>query len=133
VSKVPFDIFDEVFGEALEEAQARAPLDHAVGPARLVEGEASAKLSRNLDMALDRQGEIVAQPITDETPPRDKRLIADVAHQIVKTAVGVDANRLQARKDDVLTRILVSLAREKQRLGYPLNSEERARLDKNDP
>ena len=80
-----FDIFDEVFGDVLRPAapqpeHERTP-DMAVG--------ANEKLSRNLDLALDRQSEILSQPITPQTSPRDKRLSADVAHNIVRAAVSV--------------------------------------------
>lgn len=89
------DIFDELFGDASPATVSDPP----PAPA-LVEGEASAKLGRNLDLALERQGEILSQPLTPATDAREKRIVADVAHQVVRAAVSVDANRLQERNKD---------------------------------
>ena len=90
--------FDEVFGAAISPV-AKTP-EPQPATVQIVGGDASAKLARNLDMALERQSEILAQPITDETDPREKRLVADVSHQIVRTAVAVDENRLRERNKD---------------------------------
>jgi hypothetical protein len=106
VTGTPPDIFDAVFGEVLGAAvprpeHPRTPLNVAV--------EANEKLSQNLDFALDRQRELVSHPITPETSPREKRLVADVAHQVVRTAVSVDEQRLKRKNQDLLPGILARL------------------------
>jgi hypothetical protein len=91
------DIFDEVFGDSLR--PARQPPSEPT-PTIVAAEEASGKLCQNLDLALDRQREILSSPVTPEMPPRDKRLIADVAHQVARTAVSVDEQRLKRKPDD---------------------------------
>jgi hypothetical protein len=122
-----FDIFDAVFGAA--KTPETPP---SAEPATLTATDANAKLRRNIDLALDRQGEILSQPVTPETPPKDKRIVAEVANHTVKTGVRVEESRLRARNEDIMPRILAALAREKQKLGDGLTSEERARLEKLD-
>ena len=55
-------IFNEVFGDILNPAapQPEPPPDLA--------SEAHSKLRRNLDLALDRHQELIATPITADTP-----------------------------------------------------------------
>jgi len=96
--EIPRNIFAEVFGDILRQ-EAPQP-EHKPTSTMVVVGEANAKLIKNLDMALDRQREILSRPITSETSPRDKRLSADVAHQVVRTAVSVDEQRLKRKPDD---------------------------------
>jgi fumarylacetoacetate (FAA) hydrolase family protein len=122
------DPFDDIFAPELNPvAQTPEPPPVAV---QLVGGDAAAKLGRNLGLALERQSEILAKPITDETDAREKRLQADVAHQVVKTAVGVDANSLKERENDnTLARIFQRIAEARERLGERLAPEEILRLD----
>ncbi len=104
---------NQQFGEVLRPV----PPESALEPSLTVAGEANAKLSENLNLALDRQREILSQPITPETPPRDKRLKADVAHQVVKTAVSVDEQRLKRKPDEnKLAEFMKIVAEEKKRL-----------------
>jgi hypothetical protein len=64
MSKSPFDIFDA--------GPPAAPPPPADGPEpRAVAAEAHAKLTRNLDLALERHGEILSQPVADETDVRN--------------------------------------------------------------
>jgi hypothetical protein len=107
------DIFDEVFGDLLRPALPSP--EHESAPP-IVAVEANEKLSQNLDLALDRQREIVSQPITSEMPPREKRLVADVAHQVVRTAVSLDEQRLRRKDQDLLPAILKRLLEEEKRL-----------------
>jgi hypothetical protein len=119
------DVFDDIFGPELNPVAPEPP----PVAAQLVGGDAHAKLGRNLDLALQRQTEILSKPITDETEPREKRLVADTAHMVVKTAAGIDASRLQARgDDDSLARIFQKIAEAKQRLGERLTAQGRERL-----
>ena len=126
------DPFDEIFGDALNPvARMPEPMPASV---QIVDGAASAKLGRNLDLALDRQTEILSKPITAETDARERRLVADTAHQVVKTAAGIDASRLQARgDDDSLARIFQKIAEARERLGARLGAEEILQLDASRP
>jgi hypothetical protein len=121
----PFNVFDEIFCAAPTPASEEPPTE----PPQIVAGEESAKLNRNLNAALDRQGEILSHPITAETSPRDKRLIADVANHIVRVAVSVEAQRLKTRRDDeIFEEISLILEREKKHLDAT-RLEEQMRLD----
>jgi hypothetical protein len=96
--ETPRNIFAEVFGDILRQDAAQP--EHEPTSSMVVVGKANAKLSQNLDLALDRQREILSQPITPETTQRDKRLSADVAHQVVRAAVSVDEQQLKRKPDD---------------------------------
>lgn len=108
------DIFDELFGNELTPVAPAQP-PNLPAPAQVLNGEASVKLGRNLDLALDRQLEILAQPITPETDAREKRLIGEVAHQTVRAAVSVDEHRFKREQKDDLSEVLDFIAREKAR------------------
>ena len=100
MSKSPFDIFDA--------KPPAAPLAaDEPEPPRTVAAEAHAKLTRNLDLALERHGEILSQPIAEETDVRNKRLVAEVATATVKAALTTDRTALKARSDKTIERVLL--------------------------
>lgn len=100
MSNSPFDIFDT--GPPASPRPADEP-----EPPCAVAAEAHAKLKQNLDLALERHGEILSQPIAEETDVRSKRLVAEVATATVKAALTTDRTALKARADNTIERLLL--------------------------
>jgi hypothetical protein len=105
----PFDLFAEILNEPTEETPS-------VEGRAIAAGVANAKLRRNLDLALTRQGEILSQTITEAMGPKDKRLVADVATATVKAANSVDRTVLAARQEETLRLVLQRMREEQARL-----------------
>jgi hypothetical protein len=121
-------VFDEFFADDLNNADARGALNSPPAETEETPADANAKVNRNLHLALDRQGEVLSQPITPEMDPKDKRLTAEVAHHAVRTAIQVDENRLRRQTDDILPKIARAIAEEKERLKPILEARDRERL-----
>jgi hypothetical protein len=131
MSKNPFGIFDAVFGStpATDSPVSPSPAD-ASEPPRIVAGEAHGEQARNLNLAQDRHGEILAQPITPEMDPKEKRIIAEVATATIKAGISIDKTALKAHEDDsAIKRILGRLRESEERL----RREEVGRLEEARP
>ncbi len=74
-------------------------------PALTVEGEAHAKLKRNLSMALEVHKQAMAQELQGEGG--DKRLALEAANTTVKAALTTDRTALKARADNTIERVLL--------------------------
>lgn len=96
-------------------------------PEPIVEGEAHVKLKRNLDLALDRHKEIMADELQG-VPHQTQRLIADVATATVKAALATDKTALKARQDNALERVFLRVLFHRKRRGDILDHEETERL-----
>jgi hypothetical protein len=127
VSRNSFDIFDAVFrtSKGVEPSVSSEPESE---PPNAVAGEPHAKLKRNLDLALDRHGEIMSRPITEDTDQKDRRLAAEVATATIKAANSADKNVLRAHKDDVLKRLLLRVLIYRWQRGELLGAQDLGRL-----
>jgi len=110
--KPALPVFAEVFSDVLRPAPQPAP--------PTTEEEAHTKLKRNLDLALERHGEILSQPITEETNARDKRLAADVGASTIKAALTTDKTALKARQDNILELVMLRVIFHRKRMGLEI-------------
>ena len=92
-------------------------------PTLASDGEAHAKLKRNLNKALERHSEILDIPIVADMPIGDKRLVHDAATATLKAALTTDKTVLKARQDNTMERVLLRLLFYRYLRGLALSPE----------
>lgn len=93
MSDDPFDGFDMSFGKPAEPAPTPQVPPDTIGM------DETAMLQANAKLALQRQMEILTTPLGPDTDVRERKLVAETAHQVLKTGVSLDQGRYQKRTE----------------------------------